>query len=60
MNKALKIRIDHWTLHVKILNFCLVLNHIDGDLGTTQRWEFLGKDFILKHNFVVMIDVGTL
>jgi len=45
MNNALKIGTDHWTLGIKILNSCLVLNHVDGDLGTTQGWEFWGKDF---------------
>ncbi len=40
----LKIRIDHWTLEVKILTFCLVLNHVDRDLGIAQRWEFWEKD----------------
>jgi hypothetical protein len=45
MNKALRIGIDDWTLKVSILNSCLVLNHVDGDLGTAQRWESWGKDF---------------
>ncbi len=45
MNKALRIGIDHWTLEVSILNSCLVLKHVDNDLGIVQRWEFWEKDF---------------
>jgi hypothetical protein len=43
---------DYWTLEVQILNSCLVLNHVDNDLGTAQRWEFWKKDIhSLTHNF---------
>ncbi len=35
--------IGHWRF--LILNSCLVLNHVDGDLGTTQRMGVLGKGF---------------
>jgi hypothetical protein len=52
MNKALRIKINHWTLEVQILNSCSVLSHVDGDLGITQRWEFWKKDIqFLTHNF---------
>jgi hypothetical protein len=37
---------NDWSLNIGglILNFYLVLNHDDGDLGTTQRREFWEKD----------------
>jgi hypothetical protein len=40
-----------WSLDIKGLNFefFLVLNHFDGDLGTTQRWSSWERIFIFKH-----------
>jgi len=59
---VLRIKIDHWTLEVKILNSCLVLNHVDSDLGIAQRREFWEKNIdSYTHNFgSEKGDVGTL
>jgi hypothetical protein len=42
------------------LNSCLVLNHVDGDLGLPKDGGFRGKEIILRHNFEMRINVITL
>ncbi len=34
------------------MNFCLVLNHVDGDLGLHKDGGSKGKEIILKHTFL--------
>ncbi len=52
MNKTLKIRTDHWTLKVLILNYGLVLILMMVTWGLPKDGSYGERIFIFKHTIL--------